>query len=71
MQIGAIIKRKVEERRIGITNLAKQLSCSRSNIYKMFERNSIDTNTLLRLCKILEFDFFELLSSTFKEKKGI
>ncbi len=62
MDLGAVIKEKVEERGVCITALARQLACSRSNIYKMFERSSIDTNTLFRLCKILDYDFFALLS---------
>ena len=41
---------------------AGELSCSRTNVYKIFSKQSIDTYDLLRISKILDFDFFEVYS---------
>lgn len=48
---------------------ADQLACSRTNIYKIFERTSIDTADLLRICTILDYDFFAEYSKRLKENK--
>lgn len=62
MHVGDIIRQKVEEKGITIVWLAKQMSCTRANIYKIFNRKSIDTDTLSRLSAVLEYDFFLHLS---------
>ncbi len=40
--------------------LARQLHCDRTNIYKIFKRESIDTALLQRISDVLDFDFFHL-----------
>ena len=45
-----------------VTWLARQVPCSRTNIYKIFDRPSIDTDMLARLSDIMGFDFFAALS---------
>lgn len=42
--------------------LAGKLHCDRTNIYKIFRRQSIDTDLLLRISVILRHDFFKDLS---------
>lgn len=41
---------------------AAQLNCRRGNIYNIFNRPTIDTALLHRICIILEHDFFADLS---------
>lgn len=62
MHIGNIIKQKTIERKKTVVWLARNLPCSRTNIYKIFDRSTIDTGTLLRISILLEFDFFSLYS---------
>ncbi|MBQ0063873.1 MAG: helix-turn-helix transcriptional regulator [Prevotella sp.] len=62
MHIGHLIHSVVEEKNITIVEFSRQLSCSRTNVYKIFERSSIDTSTLQRISKILEHDFFKDIS---------
>lgn len=69
MNIGKLIRQKVDERGITIVRLARELSYSRTNIYKIFNKRSIDTEVLLRISSILEFDFFSLYSCQLKNKK--
>lgn len=70
MNIGPVIREVLEDKGVSITKLAVQLSFSRTNIYKMFDRNTIDTNTLFRLCKVVDFDFFALLSDEFNKEQN-
>ncbi len=46
--------------------LAKKINCDRTNVYKIFQRPSIDTELLSRISKALDYDFFLELSSSCK-----
>ena len=48
---------------------AGELSCSRTNVYKIFSKKSIDTNDLLRISRILGYDFFQLYSKELLNKE--
>lgn len=69
IHIGEQIRQKMKERQKTVVWLAKQLSCSRTNIYKIFEKYSVDTDTLTKISTILEFDFFSLYSDYIKMNK--
>lgn len=69
IHIGRLIKQKMEERHLTVVWLARHLSCSRTNIYKMFERYSIDTEVLMKLSTILDFDFFSFYSDELVKHK--
>jgi hypothetical protein len=45
--------------------LAKQLNCDRSNIYRIYQKEVIDTCLLFNISKVLHFDFFQFYSSSF------
>ena len=60
MHIGKLIREQVDRQGKSVVWLANQLSCSRTNIYKIYERPSIDTGLLLRISLVLNFDFFAL-----------
>jgi len=64
--IGNLIKMEVKRQERSISWLAKKLSCDRSNIYRLFQKESIDTNLLTRISIILQHDFFEDLSMRIK-----
>lgn len=51
--------------------MAQQLSCSRTNLYKIFKKQSIDTSELLRISRILDYDFFKLYSEEFSHGEDI
>ena len=69
LEIGTLIRQKLKERKRTIVWLAENLSCSRTNVYKIFDKRSIDTDYLLRISDILEYDFFELYSQELKRRK--
>lgn len=62
LAIGAIIKEKLRESNHSVVWLAERLGCSRTNIYKMFNKHTIDVNELLKISRVLGFDFFRLYS---------
>ena len=62
MHIGKIIRQKVKEQNKTSVWLAEQLSYSRTNVYKLYDKKSIDTDVLFRISAILDFDFFSLYS---------
>ena len=45
-----------------VVSFAEQLSCSRANVYKIFDKKSIDTDMLMRISAILHYDFFAAIS---------
>ena len=67
--IGKLIKAELIEQGRSITWLAKQLGCSRQNAYKIFNRKWIYTDLLLKICDILDYDFFKCFSDYRNSKK--
>ncbi len=49
-----------------VVSFAERLSCTRVNAYKIFNKKSIDTDMLLRISSILEYDFFQHYSNMLK-----
>lgn len=55
--IGKLIQQKLDESHICYAKFARQIHCSRSNLYKIFECKSIDVERLLLISEILHYDF--------------
>lgn len=68
MDIGPIIKARLKEKRITVVSFAEQLGSSRTNVYKIFNKHSIDTDDLFKISKILNVDFFKYYSEKFNAK---
>lgn len=64
--IGKAIKEELVRRERSVAWFARQLSCDRSNIYRIFQKKSIDTHLLARICIVLKYDFFADLSQDYK-----
>ena len=67
MHIGQLIKEELESQGKTVVWFAKQLSYSRTNVYKIFEKSSIDTDVLYRISCILHHDFFKVYADSLKE----
>ena len=67
--IGKLIKAKAKEQGRTITWMAKQLDYSRENMYKIFRRKWIYTDLLLKICDLLDYDFFQDFSHWRKHNK--
>ena len=66
--IGLLIKEELEKQERSISWFARKLSCDRSNIYRLFQKDSIDTNLLARISLLLGRDFFSDLSKNLNKK---
>ena len=62
IHIGQLIKTELEHQERTPTWLAKKINCDRTNIYRIFDRESIDTALLSRISTALNRNFFEELS---------
>lgn len=58
IHIGQLIKEKVTEKRLSQEALGKMINTTKQNVGNIYKRRSIDTQLLLKLCTVLEFDFF-------------
>lgn len=65
--IGKIIKSEMKRKGRKVSWFAEQLNCHRNNIYLIYSRSWIDTETLFRISQILEYNFFAYLSDFFSE----
>lgn len=62
IHIGELIKQVMKEQGRGPSWLAQRLGCERANVYDIYKRQYIDTNLLLKISKLLSYDFFSLYS---------
>lgn len=59
VNIGLCIKEELERQERTVSWLARKLNCHRSVVYRIFNKNSIDTGLLKRISEILDYDFFK------------
>lgn len=57
--IGKSIEYEFRNQERSVVWLARKLNCNRTNIYKIFNRSTIDTELLLRISNVLQRNFFE------------
>lgn len=67
MHIGRLIKEQMEAQGKTVSWLARELAYCRTNIYKIYDKKSIDTDLLLRICSLLDYDFFAVYSKELKK----
>ena len=62
IHIGQIIKQELQKKGFTVTWLTKELNCSRSNVYKIFDKPTLDTALLMQISKLLDVDLFQYYS---------
>ncbi len=65
--IGELIKLELEKQERSISWLARKLSCDRTKVYRLLQKNSVDTYDLARISILLSHDFFADLSDSLKK----
>ena len=60
IHIGILINQAVTESGTEMSRICNFLKCSTDDISEMMNAKSIDTETLLKWCKLLEYDFFRI-----------
>ena len=59
MHIGKAIHQELKQQGRTVTWFAKQICCDRTNAYNIFKKSSIDTSLLIRISKLLNYNFFD------------
>ncbi|MCT2409421.1 transposase [Chryseobacterium antibioticum] len=62
IDIGQLIKQRVLECNTSTDRIGKFLKCSGEEVEKIYEKKSVEADVLLKLSKLLEYDFFRLYS---------
>ena len=64
VHIGEVIQKVAKERNVCMRDLADAVGCSPKNIYKIFKKQNVNTEVLLRLSIFLKYDFFAEFSKS-------
>ena len=59
MHLGSKIKEVYEAGTINLTDFAKRIGTVRQNVYRIFERDSVDVDMLQKISDVLNHDFFQ------------
>lgn len=62
LHIGHEIQQELRRQERSVAWFARRLACDRTNVYRIFDKESLDTRLLMRISAILERDFFVLYS---------
>ena len=66
IHIGQMIQKVISDKGIKVSWLAQMLCCSRSNIYKIYEKDNIDVKLLVKISQLLDYDFLSKISEMMK-----
>ena len=58
IHIGSLIEQELRRQERSVAWFARKLHCDPSNVYKIFKKQSIDTQLLVNISAILQHDFF-------------
>ena len=59
VHIGSLIEQELRKQERSVTWFANKLHCDRTNIYKIFKKQSIDTQLLEKISEVLQYNFFQ------------
>jgi len=60
--IGILIKEELLAQERSVAWFARKIHLDRSNVYRLFQKNSVDTDLLRRISQVLGRDFFAVYS---------
>ena len=64
VHIGQLIEQELRRQRRSVSWFAKELYCDRTNVYKLFRKESIDTLLLYRISCVLSHDSLSTIPTT-------
>ena len=71
IHIGQLIRQRMEECQMSVSELSRRYGCSRVNMYKIFDKPSIDTAMLLRFSLLLDYDFFQQYRNELAQRQAV
>ena len=51
--------------------LSREIHCTRNNVYKIFNKPSLDSELLLHISKAMQFNFFQYYTAEFKQSMAM
>ena len=66
IHIGSLIQSKLKEDGRSAAWLAQKIGCERGNMYKIFDKSSIDTEQLLSISLAIGENFFDYYADTYQ-----
>lgn len=70
IHIGKIIEEELRNQERTVAWFARKLLCDRSTVYAIFQRQSVNTDVLLQISRILNRNFFELYINELNDECG-
>ena len=67
VNIGQRIREELTNQERSVSWLARKLNCNRSTVYRILEKNSIDTLMLAQISQILNHNFMQELSDDMQQ----
>lgn len=61
IHIGKLIEEQMKLKKYSTAKLAEELSCKRQNVYDIFHRKSIDTDLLVKISQLIDYDFIDIV----------
>lgn len=65
VHMGQLIQDQLKKDQRSVSWLAKQIPCTRNHVYKLFKRDSLDGDLLLRISIVMHFNFFQYYTAAF------
>ena len=69
--IGKLIQKRLKERGMSNAEFARRINTHVRNVYDIFRRKSIDTDLLVTIGSVLDYDFFKYYFLPLQEKAPI
>ena len=57
IHIGSIIKKVFDEKSMTIAEFSRRINRDRTTVYDIFKRKSIDTDLLIKISEVLDYNF--------------
>lgn len=68
--IGILIREELLAQERSVAWFARKIHLDRSNVYRLFQKNSVDTDLLRRISQVLGRDFFAVYSESISADSG-
>ena len=65
--IGYLIQEQLRKDQRSVGWLSRQIPCTRNHVYKIFNKLSLDSDLLLRISNVMNFNFFQYYTAEFLE----
>ena len=67
IHIGHLIREHLKADNRSVSWLAREIHCTRNNVYKIFNKPSLDGDLILKISVVMNFNFFQYYTTSFLE----